>query len=220
MVNVGLNLKILRIKKGLTLEELAEEFRKIGYKSCTNPLISNWENNKNKISKKYLKAYSDYFDIHVDDITDYNFGSVSYDNEYSTNFSTDFLSLGHNDKVELVLSLKEEIKDFKIKNKKRIDRIKNEEALVDLSLEIEQANKDIEYLNNEINGIDDSVLIELAQYYKIIPQFNFTFRISNDKDILQLEKDIINLLTELDDINEIVEIKQLIQFKLDKKNKK
>lgn len=66
MKSIGYLLKELRTKKGLTLEELADSLNKKYDVKLNKGMVSKWEGDKSEPSFKYVKIFSDYYNVSVD----------------------------------------------------------------------------------------------------------------------------------------------------------
>ncbi|SHI76497.1 DNA-binding transcriptional regulator, XRE-family HTH domain [Geosporobacter subterraneus DSM 17957] len=66
MISLGSRLKYLRIEKGLTQEELAENLNKKFEISINKGMISKWESDKSEPRLDYTKNLAEYFDVSLD----------------------------------------------------------------------------------------------------------------------------------------------------------
>jgi transcriptional regulator with XRE-family HTH domain len=73
---IGTNLKNLRLKKNITLDQLATEISEISNISITGSMISKWETGKSAPIYDHLKRLASYYNV----TTDFLLGFNQYDN--------------------------------------------------------------------------------------------------------------------------------------------
>lgn len=76
MNSIGINLKNLRLKKNITLNELAAEINRIYNISITGSMLSKWETGKAAPVYDHLKRLASYYDV----TTDFLLGFDQYEN--------------------------------------------------------------------------------------------------------------------------------------------
>lgn len=72
MPNISENIRTLRLKKDISMEEMADQLKKYGV-SPSKSMISRWENGKAEPSMEYARILSKYFNVSLDfllDLTD------------------------------------------------------------------------------------------------------------------------------------------------------
>ncbi|EGT3849662.1 helix-turn-helix domain-containing protein [Clostridioides difficile] len=110
MKNTGHIIKILRIEKKLTQDELAKNLNSSFNLKLNKGMISKWESNKAEPRFEYIKYISKYFDVSID----YLLGMTEYRNMYD-NFDKKY------DSKKLSLEVKEiEKNGEKIKEKNKV----------------------------------------------------------------------------------------------------
>ena len=111
----GERFKELRLEKGLTQQELAEDFNKIYGHTFSKPSISQYENGKRTPENQALKNFASYFNVSIDyllgvsDIKNNNINPEKKDlqNEFLTEISNFFSdkNIDRNEKDKLFKEL-------------------------------------------------------------------------------------------------------------------
>lgn len=113
----GTKLKNLRLKKNITLEQLAAEISEIFNVSITGSMLSKWETGKAAPIYDHLKRLASYYDVTTDFLLgfdkNYNLTMIDSDNNLNTNNK----KLRFSKKVSNIKSIIKLLEDDKITNK-------------------------------------------------------------------------------------------------------
>ena len=113
----GTNLKNLRLKKNITLDQLAAEINEIFNVSITGSMLSKWETGKATPIYDHLKRLALYFDVTTDFLLGFNktdnLNIINSDNNLDTNNK----ELRFSKKARNIKAITKLLEDDKITNK-------------------------------------------------------------------------------------------------------
>jgi len=113
----GTNLKNLRLKKNITLDQLAAEINEIYNASITGSMLSKWETGKATPIYDHLKRLALYFDVTTDFLLGFNktdnLNIINSDNNLDTNNK----ELRFSKKARNIKAITKLLEDDKITNK-------------------------------------------------------------------------------------------------------
>lgn len=144
MKAIGNILKELRLEKGLTLEELANDLNKKYNLKLNKGMISKWEGNKSEPTFKYTKFLAEYYSVSVDyllgiskfknsdeEMQNYKKNLITWAEKWNKNFCTktlleDFNKLNNTGKKEASKRVKEltQIKEYTYEEPKTLQDLK------------------------------------------------------------------------------------------------
>ena len=114
---IGTNLKNLRLKKNITLDQLAAEINEIFNVSITGSMLSKWETGKATPIYDHLKRLALYFDVTTDFLLGFNktdnLNIINSDNNLDTNNK----ELRFSKKARNIKAITKLLEDDKITNK-------------------------------------------------------------------------------------------------------
>jgi len=114
---IGTNLKNLRLKKNITLDQLAAEINEIFNVSITGSMLSKWETGKATPIYDHLKRLALYFDVTTDFLLGFNktdnLNIINSDNNLDTNNK----ELRFSKKASNIKAITKLLEDDKITNK-------------------------------------------------------------------------------------------------------